>query len=96
MLEIASGTGLVAKAPHYDRRMVAVPPDHPGNPVIECRNPGRQLGNALVGVVLQICLIHHIQAVIVIHRIHLGLIRIVAGADCIDIVPLHKKHILQH
>ena len=96
MLEIASGTGLVAKAPHYYRRMVAVTSHHPGNPVIERRNPGRQFGYALVGVVLKVSLIHHIQSVIVVHRIHLGLIGIVTGADSIDIVPLHQKHILQH
>ena len=41
-----------------------------------------------------ICLINHIQAVPVAQAVKSCLIRIMARADRIDVIPLHKNHIL--
>lgn len=45
---------------------------------------------------LIICFIDHEKSVFITHLIKHRCIRIVAGADCIDIMPLHQLQILLH
>ena len=77
IFEVAATTTFVSEAPEDDRRMVAVAEHHALNAVNESRNPRFATRDALVGVVFEVGLIHHVESVVVKHGIHAGVLRIV-------------------
>ena len=45
---------------------------------------------------LLVSLIDYVQAIVVIHRVHLGVVGIMAGTDSVDVMTLHKENVLEH
>ncbi len=44
----------------------------------------------------QVGFIHHIYAEVIKHGIHFGRIRVVAGAESVDVVLFEHQHVFQH
>ena len=91
--EVLAVACLVAEAPHYYRGMVAVAQDHAVDTVHEGRHPRLAVGDALVRVVLEVSFVAGVEAVVVVHGIHAGVVGVVRGADGVDVVLLHEEHV---
>ena len=88
---------LIAQGPESHTGMVAVAQHHTLRPVDHGLCPhGIAPGNTLAphAVRLHIALIHHIEAQLVAQIIKIRIIRIVTGADRIDVGPLHQEQVL--
>ena len=94
--EVLAVASLVAKAPHDDGGAVAVAHHHTFDAVLEGGYPRFSVGDALVGVVLEVGFVHAVDAVVVKHGVHTCGIGIMGGADRVDIVLLHEQHIAEH
>jgi hypothetical protein len=100
--QVVAGAGFVAEGPHDDARMVLVPLDHAGHPVQVRLPPARVPARVAApadrpeAVGLQVALVHHPQSVLVAQLEKTRVGRIVAGADRIDVVPLHQEDVGQH
>ena len=85
---------LVAKAPQDHRRMVPVSLHHPGAPVDPCRPVRRIVTEApVVGVALDVGLVHHIEAELVAQVVEGVVIGIVRRADRADVVGPHQRQV---
>ena len=100
------GQALVAAAPDQDARVVPVPPDHGTYPVGQQRLPVLPVpGEHLVradpsvpqhvphAVAFHIVLVNHVQPQLVAQAVDRARVRIVAGPDRVDVVPLHQDQI---
>ena len=94
--EVLAVAGFVAEAPHHDRGVVAVAQHHAVDAVHEGRNPRLAVRDALVGMVFEVGFAHAVESVMVEHRIHAGVVGIMAGAHGVDVVLLHQQHVAQH
>ena len=107
LIDDLAAEGLIAAGPDQDRRMVLVSLIHGIGTVKQVCHPLFSVtGNdeipgvfpAYIGIPgtvgLHISLIDHIQSVTVTQLIQERVIRIMAGADGIDIVPLHGNDVL--
>ena len=88
--EVVASSAFVTHAPEDDAGMVAVAKHHSNLPVDILRLPTWHFAQAVVAVALQVCLIHHIDAIVVKEGIHAWVIGVVAGADGIEVVLLHE------
>jgi hypothetical protein len=101
-LQVAAGPRLVAQRPHDHARVVLVALHHPPHPVLERVAPGRVVGGVAApahvheAVGLEVALVHDVQAVLVAQLEEAGVRRVVAGADSVDVVPLHQQHVVEH
>ena len=96
VFEVLAGACLVAQAPHHYAGVVAVAQHHAVDAVDEGWNPRGAVGDGLVGVVLEVSLVAGVQAVVVVHGIHAGVVGVVRGANGVDVVLLHEQHVAQH
>ena len=96
VLEVAAAAGFVTQTPEDDGGMVAVAAHHAVDAVLEGGNPRRAVGDALVGMVLEVGFVHDVKAVVVEHGIHRGVVGIVGRAYGVDVSLLHELHIAQH
>ena len=101
--DVLPGVGLVAAGPEEDGRMVLVPLEHTAGPVHDALLPLRQTPGhipirvdapqPLPGpVALQVGLVHDVDAVFVAEAIPVRLVRVVAGADGVDVVSPEGIH----
>ena len=106
LIVIAAVVALVAQGPEYDGGMVVIPLDHAVRPVDILLFPfgrvGKMEGYALVArgpapvhgaVALKVCLVHHVQAVLVAQLQPAGVVGIVAGAHAVHVHLLHQLHV---
>ncbi len=47
-------------------------------------------------MVFEVSFVNSVETIVVKHRIHAGIVGIVAGADSIDVVLLHEGNIAEH
>ena len=99
-VESRAVAGLVAERPEDDGRVVEVPLDVPHVALQVGELVGRVLGEGALAVAhavgLEVGLGHHVDAVLVAEVVPVAVVRIVAGADCVDIELLHDEDVLQH
>ena len=50
----------------------------------------------MISVVFEVGFVAGVQAVVVVHGVHLGLVGIVRGADGVDVVLLHERYVAKH
>mmetsp|Transcript_49783 Transcript_49783/g.155789 ORF Transcript_49783/g.155789 Transcript_49783/m.155789 type:complete len:818 (-) Transcript_49783:229-2682(-) len=94
--------GLVAKRPDEDTGPVAIPDDHPRQPLHERFLPARVLRQPLLAVLshqpvsLDVCLIAHPQPVSVAELVEEDAVGVVARSDRVHVQLLHQLEILHH
>ena len=88
--EVCPVSGLITETPENYRRMVAIATNHAFVTVHKGGNPTGTVGNALVGVVFQVCFFHDIHTVVVAQEREARRVGIMACAERIDIVLLHQ------
>ena len=96
---IASEAGFVAEGPEDHRRMVLVTLDHALSPVDVCLFPFRIVGEAVPrmhAMRLDVGLIADVEAVLVAEGGEAGIVRVVRGADHVDVVRLHNHQVALH
>ena len=106
-LEVIAAHGLISERPQKDRRMILVALIHRAGtvqhhlpvlrPVTRDRRGERvdPAGDRIPHAVgLKVGLVDHIEAVVIAQAVELGPVRVVAGPDRIDIVPLHRDKVL--
>ena len=76
--------------------MILVPLHHTDGTVHKCAFPRRVVSQRHIAVALHISLVHHIQAIMIKKGVHLRIVRIMTGADGIQVMTLIEQHILQH
>ena len=100
---ILPGVGLVSAGPEQDGNMVFIPLKHGYCPVKHTVLPLRETpGNIPAGfnfpqllpgaVAFQICLVHHVDAVLVAQMIPGCLVGVMAGADGVDVIAPEGLH----
>jgi len=90
-------SGLVAETPHDDAGVVAVALDH----AADSFEPGRAVRRVMAqrgveGVALHVRFVHHVETEFVAQIAEAVIVRIVRGADRIDVVSLHREQIGTH
>ena len=98
--EVIAHHGLVTHAPCYDRRMIE---EHRHIVLVALHNllgKHRFLGSCIIAiqetVTLLVSLGNHIDTILIAEFVPAWIIRIVAGADCVDIQALHNLDVLNH
>ena len=101
--EAYAHAALIAQRPEDDGGVVAVAQDSARAAVGELPRPRRLVGDGAVVAILvpilmafEVELVHHVDAVVVEHGVHLGLSRIVAGAHGVDVGLLHEHDVFKH
>ena len=105
-IDVLAAVRLIATRPDQDRRMVFVTLVHRIGTVKHHRKPLRFVVRHDIGIVLrklchipgtvrfQICLINHVNAILITEFINLRRIRVMAGTDPVDVILLHRAKIL--
>ena len=96
ILEVDVVGTFVAHRPEDNAGVVAVAEHHAFLAVNEGRTPRSVGAERSVGMTFNVGFVHDVDAEMVEHGIHLGLIGIVAGAQGVDVVLLEHGHILEH
>ena len=94
--EVLAAATFVAHAPEDNARMVAVAQHHAHLSVDILCLPLWVLRETMVAVAFNVCLVHHIDAVIIVKGVHTRVIRIVARADSVEVVAFHQEDIFYH
>jgi hypothetical protein len=98
--EIRPVAGFVAHRPDDRRRVVLEGLDHVDDAVEVGRFPGRDLGQRFLVVThavgLDVRLADHVEAVFVAQLEEARVVRVVAGADGVDVEPLHLVEVVAH
>ena len=76
--------------------MVAVAEHHAYVAVHESVLPVGIACQGLVAVAFEIGLVHHIETVEIHHGVHLGMARVVAGADRVEVGLFHEPYVSEH
>ena len=92
---------LIAQGPDDHRGVVLVPFNHTDGAVKVRFHKEGIVPQGSIGIVshsmrFNIRLVNHIKSVLVAQLIPAGIIGIVTGANCIDIILFHQRNILQH
>ena len=94
--EVLAVASLVAQAPHQHAGTIAVTLYHALDAVGESRNPRCAVRDALIGVILKVCLVDTVQAVVIKHGIEACGIGIVGSTYGVDVILLHQHDVAQH
>ena len=95
--EIRPDAGLVAERPLDDAGVILIAEHHPGDAVHHRRQPLRIIGQMVIeGVTLDVRLVDHVEPVLVAEREQPRIVRVVAGADRIEIELLHEFDVAAH
>ena len=98
--EIVAVTGLISEGPHEDGSVVTVVEGIVGVPFNDWGFPLGEASKTLLlvthSVSFYIRLGDYVDAVFVAQVIPGMVVRIVGGPDCVDIVFLHQKNVIQH
>ena len=99
--QVAPGPGLVAERPEKDAWPILVPLHHAPHAVHQGVAPARIVrgvaapADGFEAVALVVALVDDVQAVLVAQLQEPGVRRVVAGADGVEVVPLHQQHVLE-
>ena len=92
---VGAVAALVAETPLDDRRMVPIPLHHPRSALDERRAVAGVVADArVVCVALDVGFIDHIHAQLVAQVVEHAVVRVVARADCGDVVGAHQLEVL--
>ena len=93
---VFAAVGLIAQTPDDDAGVVAIPHHHAAHPVHNGGGPQRVVAGHVFlphAVALHVALVHHIQPQPVAEGVKHIVLRVVACADRVDVVPLHRGQI---
>ena len=94
--EVLAVASLVAQAPYQHAGTIAVALYHALDAVGESRNPRCAVRDALIGVILKVCLVDTVQAVVIKHGVEACGIGIVGSTYGVDVILLHQHDVAQH
>ena len=95
-VEVLAVAGLVAHRPEDDGRVVLVALDHADHTVYIGRQPAFLVADRMVAVALDIGFVHHVEAIVIVQCVHLGVVRVMARADRVQVITFEKQYILDH
>lgn len=78
----------VAQQPEDNGRRVLVTLCHAHTTIYECSFPRGIVSQRMVAVALLVGFVHHIESVVIIQPVHLGVVGVVARADGVQLVAL--------
>ena len=95
-VEVLAVSGLITHRPENDGRVVLVALDHADHTIYVGGQPAFLVADRMVAMTLYICFVHYIEAIVIVQCVHLGVVRIMARTDRIQVIAFEKQYILDH
>ena len=88
--KVIAAAAFVAHAPEDDAGMIAVAKHHTHLSVNILSLPFRVLRQAVIAVTLNVCFVHHVDAIVIIQGVHAWVVGVVTRTNRVEVVAFHQ------